>query len=124
MSERTPKTNTGARRLYAAWRASVAGFRYVLEHEEAFRLELGLALAAPLTAFLISGNGLSALIVFTAFLLLMLTEVVNTAIEVVVDRISLERHPLSGAAKDMGSLAVLIATVNAAIWWLYAAFAL
>lgn len=124
MQMHEPKENRGLKRLYLASRASLAGFRYIYRHEEAFRLELALIFLAPFSAYVLSGRGMGALIVFSACALVLIVEILNTAIEVVVDRISLERHPLSGAAKDLGSLAVLIASIHAGIWWVYASFLL
>lgn len=122
MAEPRPEKNAGFRRLYLATLASLAGFRYIARHEEAFRLELAATLVAPLSVIVISGSVSGAFVAFSACLLMLLVETLNTAIEVVVDRISLERHPLSGAAKDLGSLAVLISMINAFGWWIFAFF--
>ena len=118
--EKRPKKQNEFRRLYLAGCASMAGFRYACKNEAAFRLELCLTLIAPVSVILISGSYLKTAIVLSVWILVLVVEVLNTAIETIVDRISLERHPLSGAAKDLGSFAVLLTTLNALIWWAYA----
>ncbi len=93
--------NTGITRIIRAFGFSMKGFRAAWQHEAAFRQELGLALLlAPLFVVLI-------------------TEIFNSAIEAVVDRISDEHHELAGRAKDMGSAAVFLSlTMTAVIWGL------
>lgn len=109
----------GLKRLINAtvysWQGLVSTFR----HEEAFRLELLLcAVLAPLAYWLGTG-GIERALLIGSLLLVLIVEVINSAIEATVNRIGSERHELSGRAKDMGSAAVFIALVNAAaIWWL------
>ncbi|KAF0191677.1 MAG: diacylglycerol kinase [Gammaproteobacteria bacterium] len=109
----------GLKRLVNAtvysWQGLVSAFR----HEEAFRLELVLfAILAPL-AYWLGDGGIARALLIGSLLLVLIVEVINSAIEAIVDRIGSERHELSGRAKDMGSAAVFIALVNAAaIWWL------
>ncbi len=109
----------GLKRLVNAtvysWQGLVSTFR----HEEAFRLELVLfTILAPL-AYWLGDGGIERALLIGSLLLVLIVEVINSAIEAIADRIGSERHELSGRAKDMGSAAVFIALVNAAaIWWL------
>lgn len=107
----------GTARLIAAWRNSRAGLRDIWQHEEAFRLEAVVWLISVPLAFVIA-DGFRASVLIAAGLLLLIVEVLNSAIEAVVDRIGPERHELSRMAKDLGSLAVLLATVLVGVLWL------
>lgn len=99
---------SGLARLLAATRYSWQGFKAAWLHEEAFRLEASLALAFVPLAFII-GQTLSHQIALVMTCgLVILAEVINTAIESIVDRIGTERDPLSGQAKDLGSAAVFV----------------
>ncbi|MDR0319735.1 MAG: diacylglycerol kinase [Rickettsiales bacterium] len=104
-------------RILKAFRYSFKGLVAAFGSEPAFRQEVALFIvAAPIAFFLPVGMVARAALVSSLFLILM-AELVNTAIEVIVDRISLERHPLSGRAKDIGSALVLVAFANAAVVW-------
>ena len=108
---------SGIPRLVAAWRNSWAGLRDIWRNEEAFRIEAVLfVLSIPAAAFLCSSIGQFALLT-GSLLLLMIVEILNSAIEAAIDRIGPERHELSRIAKDLGSLAVLLAMVLAGIVW-------
>jgi diacylglycerol kinase (ATP) len=89
----------------------------MLKHEAAFQQELLLLAGTILICFVWDISLLVKLFLLLSILVVMLTEVLNTAIEVTIDRIGLERHELSGLAKDMGSAAVLIAMIMAALIW-------
>ena len=104
-------------RLIAAWHHSCAGLRDVWRREEAFRLETAvLALAIP-TAFWLGSTLSQIALLIGSLLLLMIVEIMNSAIEAIVDRIGLERHELSRVAKDLGSAAVLLtALFPLSIW--------
>lgn len=96
---------------------SARGFKAVLFGEKAFRTDVVAFVISALVAFALPVSWCErAVMVYTVFMGL-LAEVVNTAIETVVDRISLERHELSGRAKDMGSCLVVMAFVGAGISW-------
>lgn len=112
----------GMSRLVAAWHNSRAGLRDIWQSEEAFRLEV-LALV-PLTplAFWIADDAFQAALLIASVLFVVLIEVLNSAIEATIDRIGPERHDLSRTAKDLGSLAVLIATLIAGLLWVAALF--
>ena len=108
---------TGLPRLVAAFRNSRAGFRDVWRSDEAIRMEcVALGVSVPL-ALWIADSGFQAAVLIAVVLFVLLVEVLNCAIESVVDRIGPERHELSRIAKDLGSLAVLLAMVLAGIVW-------
>ena len=98
---------------------SVNGFKSVYKTELAFRLELFVISVLFPFGILISRTTSEWFALLAASLLVLLTETVNTAIETVVDRISLETHELSKRAKDLGSLSVTIALIIYVITWLY-----
>ena len=115
----TEPGNTGVRRLIRAAGYSWQGLRATLRHEAAFRQEVALSLLLVPLALWLGQTGLERAMLVAAWLLVLLFELLNSAIEAVVDRIGSERHELSGRAKDIGSAAVLVALVNAAVvWWL------
>lgn len=111
------ETAKGFERLVAAFQNSVAGFHDIWRREEAFRQEIILlVLSVPLAAWL--GNSLPHMgLLIGSILLLIIVEILNSAIETVVDRIGPERHELSRIAKDLGSLAVFTtALIPLAVW--------
>ncbi len=109
---------TGLKRLINAWGYSMAGFRACFRHEEAFRQEvLALLLLLPLGWWL-GADGIERALLLGSLLLVPLFELLNSALEAVVDRIGPEHHELSGRAKDIGSAAVFLAIVLAAVVWL------
>lgn len=112
-----PPKMKGFRRLYAALLNSLAGARDIWRTEEAFRIEAVLLVLAVPAAIWITPDLFERALLIGAVLGIMLAEVVNSAIEATVDRIGAERHEKSRIAKDLGSLAVLIAAVIAAILW-------
>jgi diacylglycerol kinase (ATP) len=105
-------------RPFIALRCAYAGLAAAWRHEVPFRLET--AAAAPLvTAAFFLGNGaVERALLIGSLLLVLLVELVNSALEATLDRVSLEHHPLIGRAKDMSSAAVLMALLNAAVVWL------
>ncbi|MCC7462157.1 MAG: diacylglycerol kinase [Gammaproteobacteria bacterium] len=107
----------GVRRLLRACGASARGFAGAAREEAAFRQELGLALAAiPLGAWL-GRSGMERALLIAPVLLVLIVELLNSAIEAAVDRIGLEHHPLSGLAKDCGSAAVLLSLLLLTVVW-------
>ncbi|HEY8539026.1 MAG TPA: diacylglycerol kinase [Steroidobacteraceae bacterium] len=115
MQER-PKT-TGAQRLVRAFQHSWQGFRGAFRSEAAFRQETILAaLLIPLGAYL-GRTGVERALLVGAVFFVLIVELINTAIEAVVDRIGPERHELSGLAKDVGSSAVLLSFVILLVVW-------
>jgi diacylglycerol kinase (ATP) len=111
------KSKGGLGRIVSAFRYSIEGFSYAWRHEHAFRQELMVALPAALLALFLKISAFEKLVLIAMLGLVLLVELINAAIEAVVDRISLERHPLSKAAKDLGSAAVALAITMAAATW-------
>jgi diacylglycerol kinase (ATP) len=105
-------------RLAPAWRQSIAGLRQAVRGEAAFRQELIGALVLVPLAMLLPVTTLERLILVLSILNVLAIELLNSAIEATVDRISIERHPLAGQAKDMGSAAVLVALAMSALCWI------
>lgn len=111
------KSKGGLRRILGAFRNSVDGFKTAWRHEHAFRQELlGVALGSAV-ALALPVSGFQKLVLIGVLVLVLIVELLNSAIEAVVDRISLERHPLSKNAKDLGSAAVSLALGLAAAAW-------
>ncbi|MGB7649774.1 MAG: diacylglycerol kinase [Gallionella sp.] len=111
------KGKTGLRRLLNAFTYSYAGLRAAYQHEDAFRQEVWLAVVLmPLACFLPS-SGIGKALMIASVLLVIIVELLNSAIEATVDRISLENHILAKRAKDIGSAAVLISLLNMLVVW-------
>lgn len=111
------KGKTGLRRLWNALHYSLDGFRAAYRHEDAFRQEVLLSLVLiPLGLYLGEGGIAKALLVGSV-LLVVIVELLNSAVEAAVDRVSLETHRLAKRAKDIGSAAVLLSLTNLAITW-------
>ncbi|MBI5786031.1 MAG: diacylglycerol kinase [Rhodocyclales bacterium] len=116
------KGKTGLRRLWNAFFYTLDGLRAAYRHEDAFRQEVWLAgLLIPL-AFFLPASGIGRALMVGSVLLVLIVELVNSAIEAAIDRISLENHKLSKRAKDIGSAAVMIALVNVVATWLLVLF--
>lgn len=116
------KGKTGLRRLWNAFHYSLAGFKAAYQNEDAFRQETLLAaVLIPLALFLPAGAVGKALMI-ASVLLVLVVELLNSAVEATVDRISLEDHQLAKRAKDIGSAAVLLSLVNLAVVWLLVLF--
>lgn len=113
------KGKTGFRRLVNAFAYSCSGLREAFRNEDAFRQEVALsAFLIPLT-FVLEREMLGRSLMISCVLLLLVVELINSAIEATVDRISLDNHRLAKRAKDIGSAAVLLGLVNlAAVWTL------
>lgn len=111
------KGKTGLRRLINACSYTRAGFAAAFRHEDAFRQEAVLAaLMIPLALWLdVSAVGKAMMI--ASILLALIVELLNSAIEATVDRISLDRHHLAKRAKDLGSAAVFLALANVIVVW-------
>jgi diacylglycerol kinase (ATP) len=111
------KGKTGLTRLWNAFHYSLAGFKAAYQNEDAFRQEsLLAAVLIPLALFLPAGAVGKALMI-ASVLLVLVVELLNSAVEATVDRISLEDHQLAKRAKDIGSAAVLLSLVNLAVVW-------
>jgi len=117
MEESPFKGRTGITRLTNAIAYSLHGFSSAFRHEEAFRQETLLAAIMIPLAFMLDVSGLARAVMIASVLLVLIVELLNSAIEAAVDRISLENHRLSKRAKDIGSAAVLLSLVNVAVVW-------
>lgn len=116
------KGKTGLRRVWNALHYSLEGLSAAYRHEDAFRQEVLLAaLLIPLALFLPVAS-LGKALMIACVLLVLVVELLNSAIEAVVDRVSLENHRLAKRAKDIGSAAVLVSLVNVALVWGLALF--
>ena len=108
---------TGIRRLISATRYSMQGLAAAWKHEEAFRLEASLALLLFPCSFWLGQTLSQQLILIASLALVAIVELINSAIEAVVDRIGTDMHPLSGQAKDIGSAAVFLSTLLVIVLW-------
>ena len=109
--------NTGITRLVKAMGFTWLGLKATYKHEEAFRQEVFLLIVSTPLAMWLGKNGVDVALMIGSVLLLLIVELLNSAIEAVVDRFGGEIHELSGRAKDMGSAAVFVAMVNVALVW-------
>ncbi|MDR1365274.1 MAG: diacylglycerol kinase [Holosporales bacterium] len=100
---------------------SVSGIRFLIS-ERAFRQELYVGLVLIAVELFRSSSVFMLLYIFASYFLVLLMEAVNSAIETTIDRIGLERHPLSKKAKDIGSAAVLISIIHLCIAWMTSFF--
>ena len=108
----------GWRRLVNATGYSWAGLKAAWRNEEAFRQEALLCAALVPVALWLGDSAIEQALLISSLLLVVIVELLNSGIEAVVDRIGQERHELSGRAKDIGSAAVFVALLNAAVVWL------
>lgn len=112
-----PPQAKGLVRWWKAWLYTKKGLKAAYANEAAFREETIFAcVLIPLALFLPLSLPMKAIMV-ASVLLVIIVELLNSAIEAVVDRISSEHHPLAGRAKDMGSAAVFVATANGLVMW-------
>jgi diacylglycerol kinase (ATP) len=116
-SESPFKGKTGLTRLINALRYSLDGLSAAYRHEDAFRQETLFALVLIPVALFLPGSGIGKALMIGSVLLVLVVELLNSAIEAVVDRVSLDRNHLAKRAKDIGSAAVLIALINVVVTW-------
>jgi diacylglycerol kinase (ATP) len=116
------KSKSGLKRILSAFFYSVDGLKSAWRHEHAFRQELMLFIAGAVVAVLLPVSSFQKLALVGVLVLVLIVELINSAIEAVVDRVSLERHPLSKNAKDFGSAAVLLSCLLAGATWLVVLF--
>ena len=118
MSESEFKSKDGLNRIQGAIKYSTQGLTHMVRHEAAFRQELiACCVLVPLALWL-PLNAVEKLLLLGSMALVLIAEIINSAIEAVVDRVSLDRHPLAGRAKDMGSAAVFVAVIWGVVVWL------
>jgi diacylglycerol kinase (ATP) len=116
------KGKTGLRRVWNAFFYSIEGFRAAYKHEDAFRQEtLVAAFLIPIALFL-PESGVGKALMISSVLLVLLVELLNSAVEATVDRISLENHQLAKRAKDIGSAAVFVSLLNVVVVWVLVLF--
>lgn len=111
------KSKSGVKRIVAALFYSIDGFRSAWNNEHAFRQELVLVVLGAIAALALPVSAFEKLMMIVSLLLILVVELINSAIEAVVDRVSLERHSLSKNAKDFGSAAVLLTFLIAVATW-------
>ena len=113
---------TGIARIIAAGGYSWQGLRAAFKYEAAFRQELLLVLILIPMAFWLADNAMESALMISSLFIVLIAEIINSAIEAVVDRIGSEHHELAGRAKDMGSAAVFLALFNTVIVWILVLF--
>lgn len=109
--------NTGFTRIIKAAGYSWAGLKAAFKHEAAFRQELALCLVMIPLGLWLGQTGVERALLIGSLLLVLIVELLNSAVEAVVDRFGGEQHELSGRAKDIGSAAVFIAFLNVVVIW-------
>lgn len=112
------KGKTGLKRIWNAFRYTLQGLAAAFRYEDAFRQEILLALVLVPLAFLATSGGVNHALLIGSVLLVLIVELLNSALEAAVDRISLDNHDLAKRAKDIGSAAVFVSLVNLAVVWL------
>jgi len=109
--------NKGLKRLVLATGYSWQGLKAGWKNEEAFRQEVLLAVVLIPLAFILDVSQIQTILMIASVLILLIVEILNSAVEAVVDLVTREKHPLAGRAKDMGSAAVMLAVINLVIVW-------
>lgn len=111
------KGKTGLKRLWNAFGYSIAGFRAAYKHEDAFRQEIHLSIILIPLVLWLPVTHIGKALMIASVLLVIIIELLNSAIEASVDHTSLETHVLAKRAKDIGSAAVFMSMVNVVIVW-------
>jgi len=111
------KGKTGLTRLRNALHYSLAGFKAAYHHEDAFRQEVLMAIVLIPLGIYLGQSGVDRALLVGSVLLVIMIELLNSAVEATVDRISLDSHRLAKRAKDIGSAAVLMSLINLAVVW-------
>ncbi|WP_439240080.1 diacylglycerol kinase [Lonepinella sp. BR2474] len=112
----TDKT-TGFTHLINSTRYSLQGLKSAVQNEAAFRHELFLGIFIVPLAFWLAKDKVELAFMLGSYLIVLVAELLNSAVECAIDRIGTERHELSGRAKDQGSAAVFVAIVNFVVVW-------
>lgn len=112
------KGKTGLRRVWNAMFYSFDGLKAAYRHEDAFRQEFWLAVVLIPIALFLPASGLGKALMIASVLLVLIVELLNSAVEATVDRVSLEHHRLAKRAKDIGSAAVMLSLLDVVIVWL------
>ncbi|MFC5475363.1 diacylglycerol kinase [Paraherbaspirillum soli] len=111
------KSTSGFKRIFSAFFYSIEGFKSAWKNEHAFRQELAIVIPGIIVALFLPVSLLQKLMLIAVLVWIIIIELINSAIEAVVDRVSLERNPLSKNAKDFGSAAVLLTFMLAVATW-------
>ena len=111
------KSKSGLKRIFSAFFYSIDGLRTAWKHEHAFRQEVMVAAPGVVVALLLPVSRYEKLALIGVLMLVLVVELLNSAIEAVVDRVSLDRHSLSKNAKDLGSAAVMLTFLLALVTW-------
>ena len=117
MSESPFKSRGGLARIAHAARYSWAGLRAALRHEAAFRQELVVGVPLVLAAPWLAPGRVALALMVASIVLVWIVELLNSGLEALADSVSAEHHPLLGRAKDLGSAAVMLSIVLAALVW-------
>ncbi|MGW8394033.1 diacylglycerol kinase [Pseudoduganella sp. HUAS MS19] len=112
------KSKSGLKRIFSAFFYSLQGLQTAIRSEHAFRQELFVFVIGTIAALLLPVSAFQKLVLIGSMVIVLIVELINSAIEAVVDRVSLERHPLSKNAKDFGSAAVLLSCLLSGAAWL------
>ncbi len=114
--------HTGLARIWQATLNSGRAFTWLVRNEAAFRQELFLLVSLGILSLFLDISALQRCALVVSLLVILLVEILNTAIETTIDRIDLAHHPMSGLAKDLGSAAVFVSLVIAALVWISVLF--
>jgi len=120
MKNKKPEAKKGAERIWRACVYSTNGLSHAVKNEAAFRQEVILLVPLTITALLLPFNPLVKVLLITSHIIVLIVELLNSAIEAVVDKASPEFHVLAKQAKDMGSAAVFLSFLILVIFWTYA----
>lgn len=108
---------TGLTRIINAAGYSWSGFKAAFNHEAAFRQELALCVVLAPLGYWLGQTGVQRAMLIGSLLLVLIVELLNSAVEAVVDRVGSDHHELAGRAKDIGSAAVFVSLLSVAVIW-------
>lgn len=117
-TESPHKSKSGLVRIWRAFRYSLEGFSAAVRHEHAFRQELILFIVLLPFALFMRFTAVERSLLIATLMLVLIVELLNSAVEAVVDRVSMDNHDLSKRAKDIGSAAVFLSLVLTGIVWM------
>ncbi len=113
------KSTGGLQRVFRAWRYSLQGLGAALKYEAAFRQEVALVIILVPAAVWLGRDATEVLLLLFSMLLVLVAELLNSAVEALADALSVETHPLLGRAKDLGSAAVMLSLLFSAGLWIH-----
>ena len=111
---RQPKYNFFKNSSYA-----LKGLADIIKNETSFKIELALLPLVVIVIFLLEINSIEKILLFVSYFFILIAEAINSAIERVVDLVTLEHHEMAGRAKDVGSTIVFLSIIQAVFVWLY-----